>query len=71
MSSRSYGFNSFKKKALKSFKNSYIFTGGGVISTLGIFKPKGHIKYSRLLSMYFIPKDFRVHLSQVGEVDIY
>jgi len=37
---RSYTFNWSKKKALKSFKNSYIFNRDGALSTLDISNPK-------------------------------
>jgi len=59
MSARSYAFNWFEKKALKSFKNSYIFKRGGTLSTLGIFKPKENAKYSRLVFMDFNIEDLR------------
>ena len=41
MSARSYVFNCLDKKALKSFKKSYLFKRDGGLSTLGIFEPKG------------------------------
>ena len=63
---RSCAFNWFKKKALKSFKSSYMFKRGGVLSTLGIFKPKKNIKYSRLILMDSNNKDLRENSSQEG-----
>ena len=53
MNARSYVFNWFEKKALKSFKNSYIFRRGGAFGTLGIFKAKGNVKYLMLMLMDF------------------
>ena len=40
------------------FNNSYTFKKGGVLNTLGIFKPKGTNKLSMLVSIDFNPKDF-------------
>jgi len=36
-----YAFNYYKRKPLKTFKNSYMFKSGGVLNTLGIFKTNG------------------------------
>ena len=49
LSARPYAFNWFEKKALKSFKNSYMFKRGGALDTLGIFKPKENLKSLRLI----------------------
>jgi len=59
MSVKPYVFNCFDKKALNSFKNSYMFKRGGALSTLAIFKPKGTVKYLRLMFMDFNIKDLR------------
>ena len=42
----------------------------GVISTLGVYKPKRSIKYSQLVSMDFLTKDFRAKPSYDGVLDM-
>ena len=48
MSATSYAFNYFKKRAPRSFINSYMFKRGGVFGTLGICILKWTINYSHL-----------------------
>jgi len=51
MSARPYACNWFEKKALKTFRNSYMFKRDGDPNTLGIFKPKENVKNSSLVFM--------------------
>jgi len=46
-----------------------MFSRGGALSTLSIFKTKGNIKYSRLVFMDFNTKDFRGNPYQEGVFD--
>ena len=50
---RYYAFNYFEKRPPKSFKSLYMLKRGGVLSTSGIFEPKGSINYSRLVLVDF------------------
>ena len=70
MNARSYAFNWFEKKILKSFKNSYMFKRGGMLSTLDIFKPKGNVKCSRLVFTVFNIKDLKANPFQEGVLDV-
>ena len=69
MTAKSYAFILFEKKTLKSFKNSYMFKRDGALSTLGIFKHKGVIKYLNLILMDLNNKDLRENPCHEGVFD--
>ena len=46
--------------------NCYMFKKGKVLNTLDLFKPKGGMKYTKLVSIDFNTKDLRAHPSQVA-----
>jgi len=53
------------------FNNFYTFKRRGVLSTLGVFKPKNGKGHARLMLKSFNPKHLRENPSQDGEVDAY
>jgi len=63
ISAASYAFNYFEKVAPKSFRNSYMYKRSGVFSIFGYFQIQRGIKYSRLVSVDFKPKDLRINPS--------